>query len=134
MEPVDPGLNVKGRLLLSLKEYPRQGKKNAFYHWYIKSTIAGESMLQRFANRLVLDTYINKTTAFYRMFRQVKGKKKVVSPKAKRMTTMLYLYSRVFLERKKQEFFERFKMQFSNETVKSNISRKLVDCSRSKIK
>ena len=80
-----------------MKEYPRQSKKNAFYHWYIKSTIAGTGMLQRAANKLVLDTNINKTTAFYRMFKQLKEKKNVVSPKAKRMTTMLYLYSRVFI-------------------------------------
>ena len=109
----DPGLNVKGKLLLGLKEYPRQGKKNAFYHWYVKSTTTGASKLQRVAHKLVLDTNINKTTAFYRLFQKVKGKKKVVSPKVKRMTLMLYLYSRIFVSRQKQEFFERLKMQFS---------------------
>jgi hypothetical protein len=113
--PGDPGIHVKGRLLLGLKEYPRQSKRSAFYHWYVKSTIAGESLLQKVGNKLVLDTHINKTTAFYRLFRLVKGKKKIISPKLKRMTIMLYLYSRVFVERQKQEFFQKFKMYAAKE-------------------
>lgn len=67
-------------------------------------------MLQKVSNKLVLDTNINKTTAFYRIFRLVKGKRKIVSPKVKRMTIMLYLYSRLYVQRQKQEFFEKFKI------------------------
>ena len=113
----DVNLHVKGKLLLGLKEYPRQSKKSAFYYWYVKSTQTGESLLQRAANRLVLYTNINKTTAFYRLFRTVKGKKIVVAPKTKRMTMMLYLYSRIFVQRQKQEFFERLKHMFARERV-----------------
>ena len=67
-------------------------------------------MLQRVADQLVLYTNINKTTGFYRLFKKVKGKRKIVSPKTKRMTMMIYLYSRLFFERQKQEFFEKFKI------------------------
>jgi len=38
---IDPSIKVKGKLLMGLKEYPRQSKKNAFYGWYLKSTLAG---------------------------------------------------------------------------------------------
>lgn len=108
-EQQDTSLKLKGKVLFGLKEYPRYTKKHAFYSWYLKSTITGDSLLQRAADRLVLDTNINKTTAFYRLFKKVKGKKRVVSPKVKRMTTMIYLYSRIFFERQKQDFFEKFK-------------------------
>lgn len=90
---------------MGLKQYPRQSKKNAFYGWYLRSTLAGQALLQRVSNKLVLDTNINKTTAFYRMFRLIKGRRKVVSPQMKRMTMMLYLYSRIYVQRQKQEFF-----------------------------
>lgn len=95
---------------MSLKEYPRQSKRNAFYSWYIRSTLAGQSLLQRLSHRLVLETNINKTTAFYRLFGKVKKQKKLVDPKVKRLTLALYLYTRIFVGRLKQEFYEKFKL------------------------
>lgn len=50
----EPDLHVKGMLLMGLKEYPRQNKRNAFYSWYLKSTQSGQSYLQKMSNRLVL--------------------------------------------------------------------------------
>lgn len=50
----DPDLHVKGMLLMSLKEYPRQSKRNAFYSWYIRSTLTGQALLQKISHRLVL--------------------------------------------------------------------------------
>lgn len=109
----DTSLKLKGKVLFGLKEYPRYNKKHAFYTWYLNSTSAGESLLQRAADQLVLYTNINKTTGFYRLFKKVKGKKKVVSLKTKRMTTMIYLYTRLFFERQKREFFEKLKIAAS---------------------
>ena len=37
----DATLKFKGKVLMSLKEYPRLTKKNAFYAWYIRSTHLG---------------------------------------------------------------------------------------------
>jgi hypothetical protein len=67
-------------------------------------------MFHKVADQLVLYTNINKTTAFYRLFKKFKGMKKMVSPKVKRMTMMIYLYSRIFFERRQQEFFEKLKI------------------------
>lgn len=111
---------------MGLKEYPRHNKKHAFYLWYIRSTDTGESKLQKVADQLVLYTNINKTTGFYRLFKKVKGKKRVVSPKTKRMTMMIYLYSRIYFERQKQEFFEKFKM-FAHKNSRTNeVARRLI--------
>jgi hypothetical protein len=102
LEQHDTSLKLKGKVLFGLKEYPRYNKKHAFFSWYLQSTDAGESLMQKVADQLVLHTNINKTTGFYRLFKKVKGKKRVVSPKTKRMTMMIYLYSRIFFERQKQ--------------------------------
>jgi len=86
-------------------------------------------LLQKVSNKLVLDTNINKTTAFYRMFRLIKGRRKIVSPQMKRMTMMLYLYSRIYVQRQKQEFFEKFKIIAARERLEVTLAQKLIDCS-----
>lgn len=43
---------------------------------------------------------------------------------------MIYLYSRLFFERQKQEFFEKFKVVASKERVVSACAQKLIDCSK----
>ena len=87
-------LKFKGKMLMGLKEYPRLNIKRSFWRWYLMSTGTGENFFQRAADNLVLYTNINKTTSFYRLFCKVKGRKKKVHPRVKRMTMMLYLYSR----------------------------------------
>lgn len=109
-EQHDASLRLKGKVLMGLKEYPRHNKKHAFYLWYLGSTSRGDNMFHKVADQLVLYTNINKTTAFYRLFKKIKGTKKLVSPKIKRMTMMIYLYSRIFFERRQQEFFEKMKI------------------------
>ncbi len=76
----------------------------------MNTTDTGESLFQRAADQLVLYTNINKTTAFYRLFNKVKGRRRIVSPKTKRMTIMLYLYTKIFYDRPLREFFEKFKI------------------------
>jgi len=90
-------LKFKGKMLMGLKEYPRLNLKRAFWKWYLTSTTTGENLFQRAADNLVIYTNINKTTSFYRLFSKIKGKKKKVHPRVKRMTMMLYLYSRIFV-------------------------------------
>lgn len=94
---------------MGLKEYPRLNLKRAFWRWHLNTTDKGESLFQRAADQLVLYTNINKTTAFYRLFNMVKGRRRIVSPKAKRMTLMLCLYTKIFYDRPMREFFEKFK-------------------------
>lgn len=115
---------------MGLKEYPRHNKKHAFYLWYLRSTDTGGSILQKVADQLVLNTNINKTTAFYRLFKKVKGKKRFVSPKTKRMTIMIYLYSRLFFERQKQEFFEKFKIYANKNSKINDFASKLIERSK----
>ena len=115
---------------MGLKEYPRHNKKHAFYLWYLRSTDTGGSILQKVADQLVLYTNINKTTAFYRLFKKVKGKKRIVSPKTKRMTIMIYLYSRLFFERQKQEFFEKFKIYANKNSKINDLASKLIERSK----
>jgi hypothetical protein len=134
MKIQEPDLHVKGMLLMGLKEYPRQNKRSAFYSWYLKSTQEGQSLLQKLSNRLVLETNINKTTAFYRLFRPIKGKKTIVSPKIKRFTIAMYLYSRIFVERQKQEFFQKFKIYASKERAMGGIANKIIDCSKKRMR
>jgi len=90
-------LKFKGKMLMGLKEYPRLNLKRAFWRWYLTSTGTGENLFQRAADNLVLYTNINKTSSFYRLFSKIKGRKKKVHPRVKRMTVMLYLYSRIFV-------------------------------------
>lgn len=115
---------------MGLKEYPRHNKKHAFYLWYLRSTDTGGSILQKVADQLVLYTNINKTTAFYRLFKKVKGKKRIVSPKTKRMAIMIYLYSRLFFERQKQEFFEKFKIYANKNSKINDLASKLIERSK----
>jgi len=57
-----------------------------------------------------------------------------VAPKVKRMTLMLYLYSRIYVQRQKQEFFEKFKMMFTKERMEGRVLQKMIECSRGRIK
>ena len=119
---------------MSLKEYPKQSKRNAFYSWYLKSTLAGQGLFQKMADKLVLETNINKETAFYRLFKKVKGKKKIVTPKMKRMTLMLCLYAKLFTFRQQQEFFEKFKIYAAKERMQGDIAKRIVDTSRDRLR
>lgn len=125
---------MKGKLLLSLKEYPRQNLRNAFYKWYITTSQTGQGLLQKMVTRLVLQTNVNKTTAFYRMFQKVKKTENYVSCKSKRLALVLYLYSRIYLQREKQEFFEKFKIFASKERDLGRVGKNLIESSRAKMK
>ena len=104
---------------MGLKEYPRLNLKRAFWKWYLTSTGTGENLFQRAADNLVLYTNINKTSSFYRLFNKIKGRKKKVHPRVKRMTVMLYLYSRIFVERNMRDFFEKVKVKGGSVKVKA---------------
>lgn len=114
----------KGKMLMGLKEYPRLNLKRAFWKWYLITTGTGENLFQKAADNLVLYTNINKTTSFYRLFSKIKGRKKKVHPRVKRMTVMLYLYTRIFAERQMRDFFERIKSEGGS--VKTKATEKLV--------
>jgi hypothetical protein len=86
----------------------------------LNTTDTGETLFQRAADNLVLYTNINKTTSFYRLFNKVKGKRRVVHPRVKRMTTMLYLYTKIFYDRQMREFFEKLKLMGG--TIKSKFA------------
>jgi len=73
--------------------------KRAFWRWYLGATDHGESLFQNASDKLVLYTNINKTTVFYRLMNQIKGKKRKVHPRVKRMTIMIYLYSKIYFQR-----------------------------------
>lgn len=116
----------KGKMLMGLKEYPRLNLKRAFWKWYLTTTGTGENLFQRVSDNMVLYTNINKTTSFYRLFSKIKGKKKKVHPRVKRMTLMLYLYSRIFVERNMRDFFEKMKAKGGSYKVKA--TEKLLEC------
>lgn len=111
VDKMSSDLKFKGKMLMGLKEYPRLNLKRAFWRWYLMSTGSGENLFQRAADNLVLYTNINKTTSFYRLFSKIKGRKRKVHPRVKRMTVMLYLYSRIFVERNMRDFFEKIKVK-----------------------
>lgn len=94
---------------MGLKEYPRLNLKRAFWRWYMSSTGSGEELILHAANQLVLYTNINKTTAFYRLLGTVRSKTRKVHPRVKRMTTMLYLYLRIYVDRIKRYGFDHLK-------------------------
>lgn len=112
-------LKFKGKMLMSLKEYPRLNLKRSFWQWYLGSTTAGENLFMRATDNLVLYTNINKTTAFYRLLNRGKGRKKKVPPRVKRMTIMLFLYSKVFVERNMRDFFDKAKAKTYKEKGES---------------
>lgn len=114
----------KGKMLMGLKQYPRLNIKRAFWKWYLITTGTGENLFQKAADNLVLYTNINKTTSFYRLFSKIKGRKKKVHPRVKRMTYMLYLYTRLFAERNMRDFFEKMKSQGGS--VKAKATEKLI--------
>lgn len=109
----------KGKMLMGLKEYPRLNLKRAFWKWYLTTTGTGENLFQKAADNLVLYTNINKTTSFYRLFSKIKGRKKKVHPRVKRMTVMLCLYTRIFAERQMRDFFEKVKAKGGSIKVKA---------------
>lgn len=109
-EKLETNEKMKGKMLLGLKEYPRLNLKRAFWRWYLNSTGSGEELFLKAANNLVLYTNINKTTAFYRLLGTVRSRTKKVHPRVKRMTTMLYLYTRLFFDRTKRDAFDRIKV------------------------
>lgn len=99
-------LKVKGKMLLGLKQYPSLTLKEAFYHWYIKTTEKGEQLILRAAHNLVLYTSINKSTAFYRLLMAVRESHPPVSPSTKRLTIMLNAYTRLYIQRSKKDAFD----------------------------
>jgi len=125
-EKISSDQKFKGKMLMGLKEYPRLNLKRAFWRWYMVSTGTGENLFQRAADNLVLYTNINKTSSFYRLFSKVKGRKLKVHPRVKRMTVMLYLYSRIFVERNMRDFFEKIKVKGGS--VKVKATEKLIEC------
>jgi hypothetical protein len=126
VDKMSSDLKFKGKMLMGLKEYPRLNLKRAFWRWYLMSTGSGENLFQRAADNLVLYTNINKTTSFYRLFSKIKGRKRKVHPRVKRMTVMLYLYSRIFVERNMRDFFEKIKVKGGS--VKTKATEKLIEC------
>ena len=100
-EPMD--LRLKGKVLMTLKQYPRLNFQKSLWHWYLNSTAMGEEMFHRVADSLVLYTNINRTSAFYRLLSGVRRRQKKVPPRVKRMTIMLFLYARIYAERNMKE-------------------------------
>jgi len=92
------------------------------------STGNGQNLFQRAADNLVLYTNINKTSSFYRLYSKVKGRKKHVHPRVKRMTMMFYLYSRIFVERNMRDFFEKIKLKGGE--VKMKTTEKIIECAQ----
>lgn len=115
-------------MLLGLKEYPRLNLKRAFWRWYLNTTGSGDNLFQRAANNLVLYTNIHKINSFYRLLGTVRSRVLKVHPRVKRMTTMIYLYTRFFFDRTKREAFQKIKGQ--GRTKKMNIAEKIVYCSK----
>lgn len=128
VDRVSNDLKFKGKMLMGLKEYPRLNLKRAFWRWYLVSTGSGENLFQRAADNLVLYTNINKTSSFYRLFSKIKGRKKKVHPRVKRMTMMFYLYTRIFVERNMRDFFEKIKLKGGS--VKVKATEKLIECAQ----
>lgn len=115
-------------MLLGLKEYPRLNLKRAFWRWYLNTTGSGDNLFQKAANNLVLYTNINKTTSFYRILGTVRSRLLRVHPRVKRMTTMLYLYTRYFFDRTKREAFQKIKGQ--GKSKKLNVAEKILQCAK----
>lgn len=129
-EVAETSMKFKGKMLMGLKEYPRLNLKRAFWRWYLNSTGSGENLFHKTANQLVLYTNVNKTTSFYRLLGTVRSRQRKVHPRVKRMTTMLYLYSKMFFDRNKREFFEIIKLQ--GKTRKSFAAGKLLECAKNR--
>lgn len=117
---------------MNLKDYPRLNLKRAFWRWYLNSTDTGTSLFQKASDNLVLYTNINKTTAFYRLFETVRAKRRKVNPKVKRMTVVLYLFSKVCFDRAKKEVFE--KLKYHGASQKQLLGERLIECSRGRKK
>jgi hypothetical protein len=128
VEKIEATIKFKGKMLLGLKEYPRLNLKRAFWRWYLNTTGSGDNLFQKAANNLVLYTNIHKINSFYRLLGTVRSRMIKVHPRVKRMTTMLYLYTRYFFERSKREAFEKLKGE--RRTKKMSIAEKLVECAK----
>ena len=116
-EMIEANNKFKGKMLMGLKEYPRLNLKRAFWRWFIRSTGSGEELILHAANQLVLYTNINKTTSFYRLLGTVRSKTRRVHPRVKRMTTMLYLYLRMYFDRTKKYAFDHLKVEGKSKKV-----------------
>lgn len=126
----ETSLKFKGKMLLGLKEYPRLNLKRAFWRWYLNSTGSGENLFHKTVNQLVLYTNVNKTTSFYRLLGTVRSRQRKVHPRVKRMTTMLYLYTRIFFERNLGIAFDRIKDKGGSK--KMNIGARLLECAKNR--
>lgn len=127
-ENIEATIKMKGKMLLGLKEYPRLNLKRAFWRWYLNTTGSGDNLFQRAANNLVLYTNISKITSFYRLLGTVRSRLLKVHPRVKRMTTMLYLYTRYFFDRTKREAFQKIRGQ--GKSKKINLAERIVECAR----
>lgn len=128
IEKIEATTKFKGKMLLGLKEYPRLNLKRAFWRWYLNTTGSGDNLFQKAANNLVLYTNINKITSFYRILGTVRSRMVKVHPRVKRMTTMIYLYTRYFFDRTIREAFQKIRGQ--GRSKKTDIAEKLIACAR----
>jgi hypothetical protein len=94
----------------------------------LNTTGSGDNLFQKAANNLVLYTNIHKINSFYRLLGTVRSRVLKVHPRVKRMTTMLYLYTRYFFDRTKREAFQKIKGQ--GRTKKMNIAEKMIECAK----
>jgi hypothetical protein len=99
-------IQFKGKILLSLTQYPRLKIRSVIWRWYFHSTGSGANLFQRGVNNFVLYTRIQKANCIYRLIRTVRKRNRSVHPKIKRMTIMIYLYTRSFLEKAKKTAYE----------------------------
>ena len=93
-------------MLLALKQYPQLTLKEAFYRWFIKTTPYGEQIILTAAHNLVLYTNINKFSAFYRLLNAVRVPRKFIHPRTKRLTTMIYVFTKLYFDRSKKDAFD----------------------------
>lgn len=108
-EKIEADNKMKGKVLMNLKEYPRLNLKRAFWKWYLTTTDKGENLFQTVSDNLVLYTHTNKENVYYRLFKRLKGKRRKVSPKMKKMAFTLSLISKIFFYRNLREGFEGIK-------------------------
>lgn len=99
----------KARRLIDLNRYPVAHLKSVVWRWFLNTTSSGEYLFERAANNLVLYTNINKITAFYRIFREVRGRKKTISPRIRKIAIILHLYTRNIFSKDENFAFDRLK-------------------------
>lgn len=92
-----------------MNEYPNWKLKGSLWRWYLNTTDNGDRLFTRAAKNLVLYTNINKINAFYRLLGEVRKVKKRVSPRVKRIATIIHLYSKLFFDREQKYAFDKMK-------------------------